>query len=65
MRWWPDGEFVCLDLTGRVVWASEAGNQFGPGPRLVANGLFFVINDNGRLSLLEATTARHTPLGQA
>ena len=32
---------------------------------MVANGLFFVINDNGRLSLLEATTARHTPLGQA
>lgn len=61
----PDGKFVCLDLTGKVVWTSEPGNNFGLGPYLLANGLFFVMNDNGRLALLEATPAKYTPLGKA
>lgn len=60
-----DGQFVCLDLNGKVVWASGAANQFGLGPFLVANGLIFAMNDSGRLSLFEASTARFAPLAAA
>jgi outer membrane protein assembly factor BamB len=61
----PDGQFVCVDLNGKVVWASGAGQQFGLGPFLLANGLFFALNDSGRLSLMEATPARFSLLAQA
>ena len=61
----PDGQFVCLDLAGKVVWASGSGAQFGIGPFLLANGLFYVMNDSGRLSLIEATAAGYKPLAEA
>ena len=34
----PNGEFVCLDLTGKIVWTSGAANKFGLGPFLMADG---------------------------
>jgi outer membrane protein assembly factor BamB len=61
----PDGQFVCLDLSGKVVWASGPGTQFGLGSFLLAEGLIFALNDSGKLSLLEASTAKFTPLAQA
>jgi outer membrane protein assembly factor BamB len=61
----PDGRFTCLDLNGKVVWTSEANQQFGMGPFLLADGLFFVMNDAGKLSLLEASPSRCTLLAQA
>ena len=52
----PDGELVCLDLEGRVVWASGDGVRFGKGlgPWLVAGGMIYVMNGEGVLSLVEA-----------
>lgn len=61
----PNGEFVCLDLSGKVVWASGNENRFGLGPFLQAGGVFFVMDDGGRMSLVEATTARFNLLGRA
>ena len=61
----PDGQFVCLDLNGKVVWNSGSGTQFGLGPFLLANGLFYAMNDSGKLSLFEATTSKFSPLAQA
>ena len=60
-----DGKFVCLDLDGKVVWASDSGQQFGLGPFLLADGLFFVMNDSGLLRLVEATPEKYVLLGQA
>ncbi len=61
----PDGQFVCLDLNGKVVWASGPNHKFGLGPFLIANGLIFALNDSGKLTLMEATTDRFNLLAQA
>lgn len=61
----PDGRFVCLDLTGKVVWLSERGQSFGLGSFLMADGLIFALNDSGKLSLIEATPQLFRQLGQA
>ncbi len=61
----PDGQFVCLDLDGNVLWASGPAGSFGLGPFLIADGLIFAMNDNGLLHLLEATPAGYNLLAQA
>jgi outer membrane protein assembly factor BamB len=60
-----NGQFVCLDLTGRVLWTSAPGQDFGLGSFLLADGLFFVMNDSGKLTLVEATPERYHPLAEA
>ena len=60
-----DGQFVCLDPSGKVAWSSGAGTQFGLGSFTLAGGLAFALNDSGRLSLFEASTSRFAPLAQA
>ena len=61
----PDGQLVCLDLSGKVVWASGAKNKFGSGPYLMAQGMIYVMDDNGTLTLAEASTAGYTQLARA
>ena len=60
-----DGKFVCLDLNGHVVWTSEAGEPFGLGSFLLADGKIFALNDSGLLRLIEATPAGYRVLAQA
>jgi len=60
-----DGQFVCLDLNGKVAWTSGSSRTFGLGSFLMADGLIYALNDNGKLSLLEASPARFNLLGQA
>ena len=60
-----DGRFVCLDLNGKPVWTSDAGQQFGLGSFLLADGLIFALNDAGYLTLMEANPDKFTPLAQA
>ena len=59
-----DGQFVCLDMKGKVVWNSTPANQFGLGPFLMAGGTFYVLSDKGKLSLIEATPERYNLLAQ-
>jgi len=61
----PDGQFVCLDLDGNVLWASGPAATFGLGPFMIADGLIFAMDDNGLLRLLEATPAGCNVLAQA
>ncbi|MEI7959194.1 MAG: PQQ-binding-like beta-propeller repeat protein, partial [Verrucomicrobiota bacterium] len=61
----PDGQLACLDLTGKLVWASGPKTQFGLGPLVVAGGLLYAMNDTGKLCLFEASAAQGTPLAQA
>jgi len=58
----PDGQLACLDLSGKVVWTS--GTKFGLGPFLIAGGKLFVMNDEGVLTLAEATPAGYRPIVQ-
>jgi outer membrane protein assembly factor BamB len=60
-----DGRFVCLDLNGKVAWATEPSQQFGLGSFLLANGLIYALNDVGRLTLFEATPGGYRQLAQA
>jgi outer membrane protein assembly factor BamB len=61
----PSGQFICLGLDGKVLWASPAGDPFGLGPFLLADGVFLVMNDSGKLSLVEDSSARFDLLAQA
>lgn len=61
----PNGELVCLDLKGKVVWASGMNHRFGLGPFLVADGRIFVMDDNGELTMAAATPEGFHPLAHA
>ena len=61
----PGGELICLGVDGRVVWTSTSAHKFGLGPFMVADGLMFVMNDSGLLTLTEATPAGYVRLGEA
>jgi outer membrane protein assembly factor BamB len=61
----PDGQFACLDLEGKPVWSSGPSQQFGLGSFLLADGLIFVLNDSGTLSLIEATPEKFNLLARA
>ncbi|MDR1964041.1 MAG: PQQ-like beta-propeller repeat protein [Planctomycetaceae bacterium] len=57
-----DKEFVCLSLDGQVVWHSGAKGRFGSGPYLLADGMFLILDDNGKLTACEASTAGYRML---
>ena len=60
----PDGQFACLDLAGKVLWTSGSKEKFGLGPYLITSGKLFVMNDDGVLTLAEATPAGYRPLAK-
>ena len=59
------GNWSASTSTARSVWTSGSQHRFGLGPYLIADGLIFVLNDDGRLTLAEATPAGYQPLAQA
>ena len=61
----PDGQLTCLDLDGKVQWASGSAAKFGGGPLLIAGGRVFVMDDHGTLTLAEATPRSYVPLATA
>lgn len=61
----PNGEFICLKPNGELVWTSDTAHRFGLGPFIIANGLIYVMNDSGTLTLLEATPGGYTQLAQS
>lgn len=60
-----DKELVCLDLDANEQWASGTQHRFGIGPYMVADGLIFVMDDAGKLTLAEATPKAFRPLAEA
>ncbi len=59
-----DKQLVCLDLQGNVVWASGRQHRFGLGPYLIADGLIYVLDDEGVLTIAEATIDGYHQLAQ-
>lgn len=59
------GELVCLDLNGKRVWSSGSEHRFGLGPYVIGDGLLYVLNNTGVLTLVEATPAGYRPLAKA
>lgn len=60
-----DKQLVCLDLEGNEVWASGSQHRFGLGPYLIADGLIYVLDDNGLLTMAEAIPDAYKPLAEA
>ncbi len=61
----PDKQLVCLTTDGQIVWTSGSAHRFGIGPYMIANGLIYVMNDMGVLTLIKATPAGYRQLAQA
>ena len=61
----PDEQLTCLDLDGNVVWTSGSTHKFGLGPYTIINGLIYVMDDHGLLTLAEATPSEYVQLAEA
>ncbi len=60
-----DKQMVCLDLDGKVRWASGPQYRFGLGPYMMANGLLLALDDDGTLTLAEVSPEAFKPLARA
>ena len=61
----PDGQLACLDLNGKTLWTSGGAAKFGLGPFIIGNGLIYALNDDGTLTLAEATPSGYRSLAKA
>jgi outer membrane protein assembly factor BamB len=60
-------QFVCChpDDCSQFVWASGKTNRFGLGPYIVADDKFFILSDDGILTVLKASEREYIQLAQA
>jgi len=61
----PDGELACIDLNGNTRWTSGNTKRFGLGPYTIADGMIYLMNDTGLMTLVEATPAGYHQLAEA
>jgi outer membrane protein assembly factor BamB len=61
----PDGQLVCLNLDGKLIWESGTAHRFGLGPYMIADGMIYVMDDSGLLTLVEATPTDYKQLAQS
>jgi outer membrane protein assembly factor BamB len=61
----PDWQLVCLDLAGKPIWTSGNAHKFGTGPYMMAQGMIYLLDDDGTLTLAEATLDGYKQLSQA
>jgi outer membrane protein assembly factor BamB len=59
-----DKQLVCLDLNGQLQWQSKK-DKFGSAPYVIADGLIYALNDEGALSMIEASPNAYQPLAKA
>ncbi|HPR83250.1 MAG TPA: PQQ-binding-like beta-propeller repeat protein, partial [Pontiellaceae bacterium] len=57
-------QFVCYDPDGGLVWSSGKTSRFGLGPFLLADGKFFILGDDGTLTMLTASRDGYKQLAQ-
>ncbi|TSA30052.1 MAG: hypothetical protein D4R67_01090 [Bacteroidetes bacterium] len=59
-------EFVCAnpDNLQEIVMRSGKTERFGLGPYIIADGKFFILNDDGELTIAKLSTSRFTMLGR-
>lgn len=60
-------QFVCChpDDISRVVWSSGKTNRFGLGPYILADQKFFILSDDGVLTIARASAGQYIQLDQA
>jgi len=59
-------QFVCYnpDDVSTPMWSSGKQNKFGLGPYLAADGKFYILSDEGVLTMAEVSTKSYKQLGQ-
>jgi outer membrane protein assembly factor BamB len=58
-------QFVCYDPErGELVWSSGKTHRFGLGPFLLADEKFYVLDDDGTLTMLELSATGYRQLAQ-
>ena len=52
-------EFICcsVDDVKKILWSSGKTERFGMGPYTIADGKFFILNDEGVLTIAKASTS--------
>lgn len=60
-------QFVCChpDDISRFVWSSGKTNRFGLGPYIVADDKFFILSDDGILTIARTSAREYVQLAQA
>lgn len=59
------GQFVCYKPDGTLVWSSGSDNRYGLGPFILADNKFYILGDEGELTMIDATTGAYKQLGHA
>jgi outer membrane protein assembly factor BamB len=57
-------QVVCMDLDGKEIWNSGR-DKFGRGPYMIADGLLILLDDEGLLTIADATAVGYQRLAQA
>ena len=57
-------QFVCssIDDCTNILWTSGKTDRFGLGPYVIADGKFFILKDDGTLTIAKASTSKFTVL---
>lgn len=57
-------QFVCCkpDDCENILWTSGKSERFGLGPYIIADGKFFILNDDGTLTIALASTSKFISL---
>jgi len=60
-------QFVCSPANdpGNITWASARDTRFGLGPFIIADEKFFILSDDGVLTITKASTKDYFQLAQA
>lgn len=60
-------QFVCVNPNDckKILWTSGKTDRFGLGPYIIADEKFFILNDDGTLTIAKATTSKFTLLDKA
>lgn len=58
------GQFVCYDPEGSLVWSSGQASRFGLGPYILADGKFYVLSDDGILTVVKQSREQYIPLDE-
>lgn len=58
-------QLVCYSPDGDLVWSSGQEHRFGLGPFLLADGKFYVLSDDGELTMARLSRTGYEPLAKA
>ncbi|HEX3046151.1 MAG TPA: PQQ-binding-like beta-propeller repeat protein [Bacillota bacterium] len=58
-------QLVCLNVNGEIVWSSGKEHRFGFGPFMIGDGKLLILDDEGVLTIIEASITGYVELAQA